>query len=81
MPKPRQPVLPDLDGDAAARAQTAAQAEAHGDDGPRDALRPIGPARLRALREAIRSGRYPTDDDVLGGLERMLDPRRTRRPE
>jgi hypothetical protein len=37
------------------------------------ALRPIGPERLRALREAIRTGAYPTEEDVLGGLTRMLD--------
>jgi hypothetical protein len=35
-------------------------------------LRPIGPERLRALREAIRDGTYPTEDDVVSGLERML---------
>ena len=38
-----------------------------------DALRPIGPERLRELREAIRNGTYPTEADVLGGLERLLD--------
>jgi anti-sigma28 factor (negative regulator of flagellin synthesis) len=38
-------------------------------------LRPIGPERLRALREAIRDGSYPTDAEVLGGLERMLGVR------
>ncbi|MDA1195874.1 MAG: hypothetical protein O2894_11905 [Planctomycetota bacterium] len=37
-----------------------------------DALRPIGPERLRALREAIRSGTYPNDAQVLGGLTRLL---------
>ena len=41
--------------------------------GPTDALQPIGPERLRALREAIRNGTYPTEADVLGGLARMLD--------
>jgi len=39
---------------------------------PRDPLEPIGPERLRALREAIRNGTYPSDEHVLGGLERMF---------
>jgi hypothetical protein len=39
---------------------------------PTDPLRPIGPERLRALREAIRNGTYPTEADVLGGLQRMF---------
>jgi hypothetical protein len=42
--------------------------------GPNDELRPIGPERLQWLREAIRNGTYPTDDDVLGGLTRMMGP-------
>ena len=41
-------------------------------DGPDQPLAPIGPERLKALREAIRSGQYPSDADVVGGLERML---------
>jgi hypothetical protein len=39
---------------------------------PKDVPRPIGPERLRALREAIRNGTYPTDADVMGGLVRMF---------
>jgi hypothetical protein len=39
-------------------------------------LRPIGPAALQELREAIRTGRYPTDAAVRAGMERLL-----RRPE
>ncbi len=35
-------------------------------------LRPIGPKRLRELARAIRDGTYPTEADVLGGLERLL---------
>lgn len=35
-------------------------------------LGPIGPERLRALREAIENGTYPTEADVLGGLDRLL---------
>jgi anti-sigma28 factor (negative regulator of flagellin synthesis) len=38
-----------------------------------EALRPIGPERLRELREAIRNGTYPNEADVLGGLQRLLD--------
>lgn len=41
-------------------------------EGPADPLRPIGPERLQALREAIRAGTYPTEADVLGGLQRMF---------
>jgi hypothetical protein len=39
---------------------------------PADAPRPIGMDRLRALREAIRNGAYPTSADVVGGLVRMF---------
>lgn len=42
-------------------------------DGPRNVPRPIGPARLRALRELIESGDYPSSDDVAGGLFEMFD--------
>ncbi len=35
-------------------------------------LIPIGEARLRALREAIRKGTYPTESDVVGGLMRIF---------
>jgi hypothetical protein len=67
-PDPRNPVLPR----ARRTARSAAQARLAAEAGPADPLRPIGPARLKALRKAIREGRYPTDDDVLGGLERLL---------
>ena len=40
--------------------------------GPKDPLEPIGPERLKALREAIRNGTYPSDEHVLGGLERLF---------
>jgi hypothetical protein len=39
----------------------------------RDVPRPIGPERLRRLRELIESGAYPSDEDVAGGLERLFD--------
>ena len=46
--------------------------EAQGSD-----LRPIGPKRLRELREAIRNGTYPSDEYVEKGLLRMFGrPRR-----
>lgn len=41
-------------------------------DSPRDPLEPIGPERLRALREAIQNGTYPLDEHVLGGLGKLF---------
>lgn len=35
-------------------------------------LRPIGKARLKALREAIRNGTYPSNESVEQGLLRMF---------
>lgn len=35
---------------------------------------PIGPERLRALREAILGGTYPLDQAVTSGLERLFRP-------
>jgi hypothetical protein len=37
-----------------------------------DRPRPIGPERLKALREAIRNGTYPTDRAVQSGLLRLF---------
>ena len=34
--------------------------------------RPIGPEALKALREAIKSGKYPSDAVVVRGLVRMI---------
>ena len=67
--KPASPV--------AARASDpapAAKATARPSAGPfaRKPIQPIGPAAMKALREAIRSGRYPSDAAVIGGLTRML---------
>ncbi len=45
---------------------------ASGPNGAAGKLEPIGTDRLRALREAIQSGTYPSEADVLGGLERMF---------
>jgi hypothetical protein len=51
-----------------------AKATARPSTGPfaRKPIQPIGPAAMKALREAIRSGRYPSDAAVIGGLARML---------
>ena len=38
--------------------------------------KPIGPAAMKALRDAIRSGTYPSEDVVRRGLERLI-----RRPD
>ncbi len=35
-------------------------------------LRPIGPERLRELRESIRNGTYPLEDRACHGLLRMF---------
>ncbi len=35
-------------------------------------MRPIGPAALKALREAIRSGAYPSEAVVRDGIERLI---------
>ena len=35
-------------------------------------VRPIGPERLRALREAILSGSYPLDSAVQSGLAQLF---------
>jgi hypothetical protein len=46
-------------------------------------LRAIGPERLRALREAILDGTYPTQDAVEKGLTRLFrgdDPQRPSPP-
>ncbi len=56
-----------------ARKAPAAKSRRTAPGGPGEALHPIGPERLRALREAIRNGTYPTEADVMGGLERMLE--------
>ena len=37
-----------------------------------DPPRPIGPEELKALREAIKSGKYPSDAVVVRGLVRMI---------
>lgn len=35
-------------------------------------MAPIGPEALRALRERIRAGQYPSDEVVRDGLERLI---------
>lgn len=44
-------------------------------------LRPIGKARLKALREAIRNGTYPTNEFVEQGLLRMFTRPTSRRSQ
>lgn len=67
-------VLPTSKTARTIRRQAPASRDRHAERSERtDALRPIGPERLRELREAIRNGTYPTEADVLGGLERMLE--------
>ncbi len=42
---------------------------------------PIGMDRLRAIRQAIREGRYPADEDVVGGLARLFRENPPRRDD
>lgn len=35
-------------------------------------MKPIGPKALAALREAIKSGQYPSEAAVKAGLERLI---------
>lgn len=42
---------------------------------------PIGIDRLRAIRQAIREGRYPADEDVVGGLARLFRENPPRRDD
>ena len=60
---------PDRDGNSRTEDQRAL------DDAPLQPnapLRPVGMKRLKALREAIENGTYPTEEDILGGLERLF---------
>jgi hypothetical protein len=80
VPDTRDPVdhrtLSSVTHRATTRVRRALRAEV--DDRDKD-LRPIGPERLRALRESIRNGTYPTDENVERALLRMfLGPARPR---
>ena len=66
---PQAPRKPDSRGRPVSGPAPVASSAAGG----KDALEPIGPERLRALREAIENGTYPTEEDVLGGLDRLLE--------
>jgi 16S rRNA (guanine966-N2)-methyltransferase len=59
-----------------ALASHGAGAPGEGPAPERRRLRPIGPEALKALRDAIRSGKYPPEDAVVGGLVRMMRPRK-----
>lgn len=70
------PRLPSQDPKAAAATPSSGHgahphgAPVAGEDQP--VPRPIGPERLRALREAILNGTYPTDSAVTGGLTKLF---------
>ena len=51
----------------ASRGRQVLRSEGHSD------LKPIGPERLKELRDAIRNGTYPSEADVMGGLKSLLD--------
>ena len=56
---------------ADARASEPPPAEAAGPFA-RKPLKPIGREALKALRDKIKAGKYPSDAAVVGGLLRML---------
>lgn len=73
---PREPVSrsrPVVRRPAAASGRTCSDRVPCEGSEAREPLEPIGPDRLRALREAIENGTYPTEADVLGGLERLFE--------
>lgn len=79
IPEPEAPEAPDtadLVAEEAGRAPEdrgdGAERGAAGLPGPQNVPRPIGPERLRALRERIERGEYPSEDDVAGGLFEMF---------
>ena len=76
----KRPVLPMTNppqaprkADSRARPEVGSASVGAGSSSDKDKLSPIGPDRLRALREAIENGTYPTEADVLGGLDRLLE--------
>lgn len=72
-PAPNASTPPPASAPAPVRDATPAAGEpAPLGDEARRPMRPIGPDALRALREAIRSGRYPSEDVVRDGLERLI---------
>jgi anti-sigma28 factor (negative regulator of flagellin synthesis) len=73
IPRPR-PASPPVSGKTAAVEAGTQRREGSLPRGkaPHDVPRPIGKERLKALREAIRNGTYPSDEDVAGGLARMF---------
>ena len=58
--------------DAAATDAAASDPAAELPPVARKPMKPIGPAALKALREAIRSGAYPSDAVVRDGIERLI---------
>ena len=62
----------DHEPDASVDEVVADVAEPSTGEGPRDVPTPIGPERLRQLREAIENGTYPNDEDVTRGLDQLF---------
>lgn len=58
--------------DAAATVAASSDPAAELPPVARKPMKPIGPAALKALREAIRSGAYPSDAVVRDGIERLI---------
>jgi len=80
VPRPKHPTSPSVTSAAPGVRPVGPRARVGGEPGGAGAeLRPIGKARLRALREAIRNGTYPTAESVEQGLLRMFT-RPARRP-
>ena len=67
------PVAPEVAADSVEEVAGGAERVAAELDGPQNVPRPIGPERLRALREQIESGEYPSAEDVAGGLFEIFD--------
>lgn len=73
-------MLPTPDQPKDERAGTTAPPEAGPAQSPKKArggkshrpLEPIGPDKLRQLRESILNGTYPLDEAVVGGLAKMF---------
>lgn len=73
-------MLPTPDQPKDERAATTASPQADPAPSPNQArhpkshrpLEPIGPEKLRRLRESILNGTYPLDEAVVGGLAKMF---------
>jgi hypothetical protein len=72
--KARKPLPPSHPDDESGPAPSSGEASAPAIPGRFHGgrPRPIGPEALKALREAIRNGTYPTDGAVESGILRMF---------